>query len=368
MTPSSAIRAPQSGPQITEEKFDLFRYAETLGFGDLHFRIHAPTQLRALIAIHSTRLGPALGGCRCIPYASTEAALQDAMRLARSMSYKNAFAHIPYGGGKAVLIQPPNINDRKAYFEAFGCFINELGGRYITAVDSGTSVADMDFIAERTPHVLCTSKRRGGSDDPSPYTAFGVRLGIQAAVAYKLKRSDLEGLQVAIQGAGHVGYYLARDLHDLGAKLSVCDINEAAAQRCADEFNARITPPEAIYEAPCQVFAPCALGGIINDQSLLRLQPSIIAGSANNQLLAPHHGLALHRQGILYAPDYVINAGGAIHAATEDEAELRARITAIYNTLMEIFQRSEQDNQATSEIADRMAEEILHSVPENPNF
>jgi leucine dehydrogenase len=179
MAPSNVIRAPQSGSQVTEEKFDLFQYAETLGFGDLHFRIHSPTQLRALIAIHSTRLGPAFGGCRCVSYTSIEAALQDAMRLARGMSYKNALARLPHGGGKAVLIRPPSINDRKAYFEAFGCFINDLGGRYITAVDSGTSVVDMDFVAERTAHVLCTSKHRGGSDDPSPYTAFGVRLAFK---------------------------------------------------------------------------------------------------------------------------------------------------------------------------------------------
>jgi leucine dehydrogenase len=360
MATPNIMTAPQAGSPLVDEKRDLFQDAETLGFGDLHLRTHRPTQLRALVAIHNTRLGPAFGGCRCVPYESTEAALQDAMRLARGMSYKNALARLPYGGGKAVLIRPPQIKDREAYFEAFGRFVNDLGGRYVTAVDSGTSVTDMDRVARQTPHVLCTSRHRGGRGDPSPYTALGVRLGIQAAVAYKLKCSELEGIWVAIQGAGHVGYHLAKELHALGARLSICDLNPEAAQRCADEFNAQIVPPETIYALPSHVFAPCALGGVINEQTLPRLKAPIIAGAANNQLLAPRHGQRLQAQGILYAPDYVINAGGAIHAAVEDEVELKAKIEAIYATLMEIFQRSEHSHQATSEIADRMAENILY--------
>jgi leucine dehydrogenase len=361
MATSNVLTVPHADSPAADDKRDLFQEAEALGFGDLHLRTHRPTQLRALIAVHSTRSGPAFGGCRCVPYVSTAAALQDAMRLARGMSYKNALARLPYGGGKAVLMQPPKIKDREAYFEAFGRFVNDLGGRYVTAVDSGTSVADMDIIARQTPHVLCTSSHRGGSGDPSPYTALGVRLGIQAAVTYKLKRSELEGIRVAIQGVGHVGYHLAKELHALGAHLSVCDLNAKAVQRCAEEFNAQIVPPEKIYALPGHVFAPCALGGILNDHTLPRLQVPIIAGAANNQLLAPQHGQALQAQGILYAPDYVINAGGAIHAAIEDETELKAKIEAIYGTLMEIFHRSEHNHQATSEIADGMAEKILYA-------
>ena len=353
------ITVPHADSPAADDKWDLFQEAEALGFGDLHLRTHRPTRLRALVAIHSTRLGPAFGGCRCVPYVSTAAALQDAMRLAQSMSYKNALAHLPYGGGKAVLMQPPQIKDREAYFEAFGRFVHDLGGRYVTAVDSGTSVADMDIVARQTPHVLCTSSHRGGSGDPSPYTALGVRLGIQAAVAYKLKRSELEGIRIAIQGVGHVGYHLAKELRALGAHLSVCDLNSEAVQRCADEFNAQIVPPERIYTLAGHVFSPCALGGILNDHTLPCLQVPIIAGGANNQLLTPRHGQALQAQGILYAPDYVINAGGAIHAAIEDEAELKAKIEAIYATLIDIFHRSEHDHQAPNEIADGMAEEIF---------
>ncbi|QBQ56058.1 Leu/Phe/Val dehydrogenase [Nitrosococcus wardiae] len=368
MATPHALQTSPSGHPIPEDKFDLFQYAEMLRFGDLHFHLDPATQLQAVVAIHNTRLGPAFGGCRCVPYASTQDAIQDAMRLAQGMSYKNAMARLPYGGGKAVLIQPPAIKDREPYFEAFGQFVENLGGRYITAVDSGTSVADMDYAARRTLHVLCTSRHRGGSGDPSPYTALGVRLGIQAAVAYKFKRSDLEGLHVTIQGAGHVGYHLAKELHARGARLSICDINEKAVQRCGDEFNAQVVPPEAVYDLPCQVFAPCALGGVINDHTLPRLQASIIAGAANNQLLESRHGKILQEQGILYAPDYVINAGGAIRAVIEEETELKAKIENIYPTLMEIFQRAGNSHQATSEIADHMAEEILYGPPGEPTI
>ncbi|ABA57925.1 Glu/Leu/Phe/Val dehydrogenase [Nitrosococcus oceani ATCC 19707] len=371
MATSNLLETPRSGHPSPEDEFDFFQQAATLGFGDVHFRLDSTTRLQAVVAIHNTRLGPAFGGCRCIPYATTKTATEDAMRLARGMSYKNALAGLPYGGGKAVLIRPPLMNDRVAYFEVFGEFVESLGGRYITAVDSGTSVADMDCVARRTLHVLCTSRQRGGSGDPSPYTALGVRLGIQAAVAHRLKRSDVEGIHVAIQGAGHVGYHLAKELHKLGAQLSICDVNEKAAQRCADEFNAYIVPPAAIYDLPCQVFAPCALGGIIHDKTLPRLQASIIAGSANNQLLESRHGKILQERGILYAPDYVINAGGAIHAVTEEESELKAKINNIYSTLIEIFQRADSSRQTTNEIADRMAEEILygsHSIPQKTHY
>lgn len=364
MATSNLLRTSPSSHQCSDDEFDLFHYAEALGFGDVHFRLDSSTQLQAVVAIHNTQLGPAFGGCRCVPYGSTKDAIQDAMRLARGMSYKNAMARLPYGGGKAVLMRPPQIKDREAYFEAFGQFVENLGGRYITAVDSGTAVADMDCVARRTLHVLCTSRHRGGSGDPSPYTALGVRLGIEAAAAHKLKRSDLEGLHVAIQGAGHVGYYLAKELNGLGAQLSICDTNEKAARRCADEFNARVVPAEAIYDLPCHVFAPCALGGIINDHTLPRLQAAIIAGAANNQLFESRHGKILRERNILYAPDYVINAGGAIHAVIEEETELKAKIENIYQTLMEVFQRADHSHQATSDIADRMAEEILYGAPQ----
>lgn len=348
-----------SNNQVINEG-DFLDYAQSHGFGDLHFKIHPPTGMKAIIAIHSTKLGPALGGLRFIEYPDTFAAIKDVMRLARGMSYKAASVGLPLGGGKAVIIKPAGNFNRSAYMEQFGRFVNELNGRYITAVDSGTLLADMDIIAEHTPYVASLTKYDG---DPSPYTARGVLEGIRAAVAYKLGKDNLSGLHAAIQGLGHVGYPLAQALHALGVRLTVADTSKTAAQAAMQEFGARVVATEDIHKIPCDVFAPCALGAILNDITIPQLQTTIIAGAANNQLMHTYHGQMLHSLGILYAPDYVINAGGLILAASKylhtPEEIVNQQINNIYTHLLQIFTNSTQENLPTDEIADKLAQEKL---------
>lgn len=339
---------------------NLFDYAKSLNYGDIHIKFDEATQLWAIIAIHNTKRGPALGGCRWIEYASPFDAIYDALRLARGMSFKAAMADLPLGGGKAVLMKPKHVTDREAYFAAFGRFVHELGGRYITAMDSGVVISDMDTIATQTPYVTTVSKNQG---DPAPFTALGVRRGIEAAAKFKLKRSDLTGLHIAIQGAGHVGFDLAQDLHNLGAKLTVCDRNLEAAEHCSQAFNATIVSANDIYGVDCDVFAPCALGAILNDDTIPQIKAPIIVGSANNQLAEPRHAALLQARNILYAPDYVVNAGGLIHAYAEyinatSEATTE-HILRIYDTLLELFERSEREDKLTCEIADTIAEERI---------
>lgn len=339
------------------ERFDFFEQARAQRFGEVYFKYDEATGLKAIIAIHNTNLGPALGGTRCLPYGSSNMALRDVMRLARGMSYKSAFFNLPYGGGKGVLIRPPRIVDRKAYFESYGEFIEHLGGRFITAVDSGTQVSDMDFIAHTTRYVVSTSLGHG---DPSPYTAQGIALGIEAAAKVVFDRDDLQGLHVAIQGVGNVGYHLAKELHQRGARLTVCDVNPAAAQRCADEFGAAVVGEDRIYAVDCDIFSPCALGGVINDETVGLLKAKAVCGAANNQLEEERHGEALHNRGILFAPDYVANAGGLLHAVPGDKSGLREQIAGIYDALIDIFQRSKRSDEPCHTIADRIAEAVLY--------
>jgi leucine dehydrogenase len=340
----------------------LCRYAEILNFGDVHIKFDPETGLRAIIAIHNLNRGPAIGGCRLVPYATTNDALEDALRLACMMSYKAAINDLAHGGAKSVLMLPKVMKDREAYFEAFGSFVNELGGRYIAAVDSGTSPADMDVIARKTQFVSCTTNAEN-SGDPSPHTAFGVFRGIEAAAKFKLERASLEGLRVNIQGVGHVGFHLAKMLHACGAKLTVCDTNPRTVERIVDQFGATAVGIEEIYDAPGDVFAPCALGSILSLINIRRLKVSIVAGSANNQLAHYKHGLALHERGILYAPDFLINAGGLIQVAViydhADVQKAHEQISNIYHTAMNVFEISKRENRPTSEIAEEMAEEKL---------
>ena len=344
----------------TNNNNDFLDYALSHGFGDLHFKVDRETGMKAIIAINSTKLGPALGGCRFIEYPDTTTALNDAMRLARGMSYKAASVNLPLGGGKAVIIKPSKPYDREAYMHRFGEFVNELGGRYITALDSGTQLSDMDIIAQHTPYVASLSSHNG---DPSPSTAKGVLRGIQAAVSFKLGKHNLSGLHIAIQGLGHVGYLIAQHLHALGARLTVADIAPALVERAVKEFGATVVSTENIHKVPCDVFAPCALGAVINDISISQLQTTIIAGAANNQLAHTYHGQRLHAKGILYATDYVINAGGLIFAASKylhtPEQLINTQLDGIGTTLLQIFTRSATENRPASEIADTMAQEKL---------
>jgi len=323
--------------------------------------------LKAIIAVHNTNLGPALGGCRMWPYASEDEAIRDVLRLSRGMTYKSALAGLKLGGGKSVVIGNPRTDKTPALLESLARAIDKLGGRYIAAEDSGTSVPDMKLMRRVTPYIAGVEDKPSDdgvrSGDPSPSTAYGTFVGIGAAVRERLGRDSLEGLKVAVQGIGNVGYDLARQLKEAGARLWVSDIDRAALARAQAELDADIVPADQIHTLEVDVFAPCALGAVINDQTLPQLRCSIVAGAANNQLAEPRHGLALMNKGILYAPDYVINAGGIIdvyyeHAGLDaDRRRLVKHIDGIYDSLMEIFARARHEERPTGEVADAIAEE-----------
>ena len=344
----------------------VFDHMAHYDYGEVHLVRDAASGLRAIVAIHDSRLGPALGGCRFIHYDTDDEAIVDALRLARGMTYKAAITGLAHGGGKSVLIKPRQQFDRTAIFRAFAKFVDDLAGHYITAEDSGTSLEDMEVIRTVTKHVTGVKPEHGGSGDPSPFTALGVRRGIEACVKIVLERGDLEGVHVAVQGIGHVGYHLCRELHALGAELTVADVDPLKAERAHREFGAKIVPLDQIYSVACDVFAPCALGSALNDQTIPQLQCRIVAGAANNQLAEPRHGEDLMQRGILYAPDYAINAGGLINVAQEvqgyDEQVSRDRTMKIYDTIYEIAERARVAMQPTSRIADMIAEERLEQA------
>ena len=321
--------------------------------------------LKAIIAIHNSNLGPALGGCRMWPYATEEDAVRDVLRLSRGMTYKSALANLKLGGGKSVVIGNPRTQKTPALLEALACAIERVNGRYIAAEDSGTSVADIKYMAQFTKHVAGIADKPTDtgtrSGDPSPATAYGTFVGIKAAVKEKLGRDSLDGLKVAVQGIGNVGYDLAKQLHDAGAKLWVADIYQEQLDRAATELGATVVGADEIFDLDVDVFSPCALGAILNDQTIPQLKAKIIAGASNNQLAEPRHGVALMRRGILYAPDYVINAGGIIDVYQErigfNRAALIKHIDGIYDNLMEVFERARKEERPTGEVADVIAEE-----------
>ncbi|WP_263081054.1 amino acid dehydrogenase [Endozoicomonas sp. Mp262] len=338
----------------------MFREITEARVNDLHCRYDEESGLQSIIAIHSTRRGPALGGCRIIPYNSSEEAVTDAIRLAKGMSYKAALAGLNLGGGKAVIMEPPQPYDRQRLFSAFGRFVEELNGRYITAMDSGTSVSDMDTINSQTRHVTCTSN----SGNPAPHTAEGVFYGIQASLkAHPELADNLKGMRIAVQGLGNVGYALCQRLHQEGAKLFVSDIDDSKVSQCERAFKAVGVDTGDIHKTPCEIFSPCGLGGTLSEQTIGELQCAAVAGSANNQLLTPECGYTLYKKGVLYAPDYLINAGGLIFVAMSHqrrtEQELSRRVEAIHPTLLEIFRREQQSGEPSNIIADHMAEAIL---------
>jgi leucine dehydrogenase len=351
---------------------EIFEMREFDGHELVAFGHNAAIGLRAIIALHSTVLGPAAGGCRIWPYASTQEAVADVLRLSRGMSYKNAMAGIPFGGGKAVIIGQARKVKTPALLEAFGRFVDSFGGRYITAEDVGTTMADMEQVARVTRHVsgLGSAPGRAGGD-PGPKTALGVYLGIKAAVRFRLGRTDLEGVTVAVQGVGGVGYHLCRLLAAEGAPLFVADVRPAAVQRAVEEFRARAVAVEEVLALDVDVLAPCALGSVLNAQSIPQLRACIIAGAANNQLAQGQDGASLQAAGILYAPDYVINAGGIVSVSHEyrggaTEAQVIADIHAIPARLTEIFERARRENRATGAVADEMARERLGRPPRHP--
>lgn len=345
---------------------DLFGHLNDYDYGEVHFKLDKATGLKAIVAVHDSRLGPALGGCRFIHYESDEAAVVDALRLARGMTYKAAITGLAHGGGKSVLIRPREHFDRVALFRAFGKFIEDLGGHYITAEDSGTGLEDMEVIRSVSKNVTGVDPSHGGSGDPSPFTALGVRRGIEACVKFKLGKDSLEKVHVAVQGVGHVGYYLCKELHALGAKISVADIDPLKAERAQREFGATVVSLDQIASLACDVFAPCALGAGINDTTVPLLKAPIVAGAANNQLAEPRHGDDLHARGILYAPDYAINAGGLVNVAQEvlgyDAQKATDKTMKIYDTIWDIVDRSKRLATPTYKVADRIVEEKLAAV------
>jgi leucine dehydrogenase len=344
------------------EIFDLreFDAHELVVFGH-----DAASGLRAIIAIHSTALGPAAGGCRMWPYASTAEAVADVLRLSRGMSYKNALAGLKFGGGKAVIIGDARKGKTPELFEAFGRFVDSLGGRYVTAEDVGTTTTDMTQVARGTRYVAGLGAAPGeAGGDPGPKTALGVFLGLKAAVKFRLGRADLTDVSVAVQGAGGVGYHLCGMLAAEGAKLSVADVRPIALQRVCDEFKARAVAVEEVLFEDVDVISPCALGAVLSAQSIPRLRARVIAGAANNQLAQGQDGAALPAAGILYAPDYVINAGGIISVSREyhggaSEAQVIADIQGIPARLTEIFERARRENRTTNAVADELARERL---------
>lgn len=340
----------------------MFDIIEKAQLHELHIKYDPETQLRAVVAIHNTRLGPALGGCRMIEYSSDQAAIDDAIRLSQGMSYKAALAGLPLGGGKSVIIKPAHIENRKEFFRSFAQFIDQLQGRYITAIDCGTSIEDMDIIHQHTPYVRGTSL----DGDPSLNTAMGVFLGIKSCVLHQLKKDSLQGIHVAIQGLGKVGFALAQLLHQQGCQLSVTDINTSLAEKAAQYFHAEIIAPNNIYQVSCDVFAPCGLGAILDAHNIEQLNCQIVAGSANNQLANNsagdfNNGLRLHDKGILYAPDYVINSGGLIAAALRHKNnQIEQKTSRIGHTLAHIFQQAKMQNLSTAVIAEQMAKSIIY--------
>ena len=348
--------------QIIDAESTLFDYPMPPGLGELHSKYDPETGLQSIVAIHSLRNGSALGGCRFLPYPTIATALKDVKRLAQAMSYKSAMCNLPYGGGKAVIIKPPTLNDRTNLFHAFGRFINDLNERYITTVDSGSRLADMADIATHTPFVTAYEQAGNLNPDPSPHTALGVYRGIESALAFQLKKPVADA-HVLIQGAGNVGYYLASLLHKAGATLSVSDINADLVERCVNEFKAVAITPEEVYGYDCDVYSPCALGAVLNETTIPQLKAHIIAGCANNQLATKEDGQRLQQRNILYAPDYVINAGGLIfvaqHYSNNDPHGVDAKISGIYDTLWDIFEKAQNDETATSDIADTMAAKRL---------
>jgi leucine dehydrogenase len=322
--------------------------------------------LKAIIAIHDTTLGPALGGTRMWTYSSEEAAFEDALRLARGMTYKNAAAGLNLGGGKTVIIGDPKKDKNEAMFRAFGRFIQGLNGRYITAEDVGTTVSDMDLVYSETDYVTGVSPAFGSSGNPSPVTAYGVYVGIKAAAKKAYGTDSLEGKKIAVQGIGNVAYNMCRYLHEEGAELIVTDINAESVERAVREFGATAVGIDEIYDVDCDIYSPCALGATINDNTLSRLKANVIAGAANNQLLENRHGDLLQEKGIVYAPDYVINSGGVINVADEllgyNRDRAMKKVETIYDSIEKIFEISERDNIPTYAAANRLAEERIETM------
>ena len=343
----------------------VFNHAEFDNHESLHYFQDEATGLRAIVAVHSTVLGPAAGGTRRWTYANDDDALTDVLRLSRGMTYKNAVAGLKFGGGKAVILADDNAPKSPELFRAFGRAVNSVGGRYVTAEDVGCSVDDMRYVREETEFVSGLPHSEGDAGgDPSPWTAIGCFEGIQAAVKSRLGQDSLDGISVAVQGVGHVGIYLCRHLHEAGAKLLISDVNRDNLKMVTDEMPAEVVAPADLLFADVDVLAPCALGNILTSVTIPKIKAKIIAGAANNQLATAADGARLAKRDILYAPDYVINAGGIISVAgeyygTSSEEQVRADVGRIKDRLTEIFEEAGATGRPTNELADELARKLV---------
>jgi leucine dehydrogenase len=346
----------------------VFDHTEFDRHESLHYFDDPETGLKAIIAIHSTALGPAAGGCRRWTYASDDLALTDVLRLSRGMTYKNAVAGLPFGGGKAVILASNTAPKSEALFEAFGRVVQSLDGSYITAEDVGISVEDMRIVHRQTQYVSGLPQDDGGvGGDPSPWTAYGVFLGIRAAVETRLGTDSLKGIRVAVQGVGNVGRNLCRLLHEAGAELVIADVSSANLRTVGESLPTELASPQDILFSDVDVLAPCALGNVLNSEAIPRIRASIIAGGANNQLATTADGERLAERDILYAPDYVINAGGIISVANEylgagSEEKVRAEVARIPDRLLEIFREASESGRATNDVADEVARRIVENA------
>lgn len=347
---------------------EIFKYMTNYKYEQLVLCQDEVSGLKAIICIHDTTLGPALGGTRMWNYATEEEAIVDALRLARGMSYKNAAAGLNLGGAKAVIIGDSKKDKSEALFRAFGRFVDGLNGRYITAEDVGTCVEDMDYIKMETNHVAGLGSTAGSSGDPSPITAYGVWKGVKASAKEAWGSDSLSGKTIAVQGLGHVGYTLCKHLHEEGANLIVTDIFPENVDHVVTDFGAKAVKPNEIYSVNCDIFSPCALGAIINDETIPQLKCRVIAGAANNQLKEERHGQIIQDKGIVYAPDFIINAGGVINVADElldggynRERALR-KVDGIYRNIEQVIAISKRDNIPTYKAAEVLAEERISTM------
>ncbi|MCG7502897.1 leucine dehydrogenase [Tenacibaculum sp. Mcav3-52] len=365
---------------MTSEIIDTKDLKNDPVFGQLSFDNHEQivfcndedTGLKAIIGIHNTTLGPALGGTRMWQYKSEWEALNDVLRLSRGMTYKSAITGLNLGGGKAVIIGDAKTQKNDALMRKFGEFVNSLSGKYITAEDVGMETRDMDIIREVTPHVTGVSESIGGSGNPSPVTAYGVYMGMKAAAKYKFGTENLDGKKVLVQGVGHVGETLVKHITDEGAQVVLNDINEARLEELSKKYGANVVLGNDIFGLDVDIYAPCALGATINDESIAQLKAKVIAGAANNQLANElKHGTMLKEKGIAYAPDFLINAGGIINVYAEvvgyDKAESLKRTENIYNTTLEIFNLSEKENITTHQAAFNIAQARIDARKKEQN-
>ncbi len=349
---------------------DLFLYSKELNIRELIIYHESEVDFHGVIALHNTYAGPAIGGCRFIEYDDFSKAIYDAIRLAQGMAHKAALANLPHGGAKAVIVKPKGLIDTKPILKAFGQVLNRLHGRYLTAVDSGTTPGDMDVIATQSPHVLCTTLADGTPGDPSPYTALGVLESMEGTLNFFEPQQSLSNMTIAIQGIGNVGYHLCKLLHKAGATLIVADRNEAACLRAQKDFGAKVVSLDEILRTPCDILSPCALGAIFNAPSIAQLSCRYIIGAANNQLATPEDGERLVAAGIHYIPDYVVNAGGLMYASSlyhqSPTEELLARVHQIADTIHEILTRSKESGIAPYALVNTIAEERIAQAAKHP--